>query len=377
VRPTVGVTFGCTSSNGTIDQAQTGPGGVVSDNTSDSDDPFENLTLDETFVEAAKVREEASATRLERLRRIDREHRELASERRRETQHPRRRTRRSRPRGIRPTRGWITVTVLVVLALAYYGSRLHQSGGSAALGPVAGLGALGGDATSRTVRISGGQPSKTKEPGTPLGTPAPLAAESNQYRFMETQADHVEPVAYDPCRPIHVVVNARTAPAIGDPLLDDALSHLRTATGLQISVEGRTDEVPTDDRPSFQPDRYGDRWAPVLVAWSDPAAVPGLAGPVAGLGGSASIDLGHGSVYLTGTITLDGPQLTDLLTGPDGYAEALGVVEHELGHLVGLAHIEDPTQLMNPSGTIGVTSYAAGDLTGLSRLGQGKCFPDV
>jgi hypothetical protein len=32
---------------------------------------------------------------------------------------------------------------------------------------------------------------------------------------------------------------------------------------------------------------------------------------------------------------------------------------------------------MNPSDTGEVTSFAAGDLTGLARLGQGRCFPDV
>ena len=32
---------------------------------------------------------------------------------------------------------------------------------------------------------------------------------------------------------------------------------------------------------------------------------------------------------------------------------------------------------MNPESTGTVTTFAAGDLTGLNQLGRGACFPDV
>ncbi|MDP9497989.1 MAG: M10 family metallopeptidase domain-containing protein [Actinomycetota bacterium] len=44
---------------------------------------------------------------------------------------------------------------------------------------------------------------------------------------------------------------------------------------------------------------------------------------------------------------------------------------HELGHLVGLAHVEDPGQLMHPQGRI--AAYGAGDLRGLAAAGSGPC----
>ncbi len=50
---------------------------------------------------------------------------------------------------------------------------------------------------------------------------------------------------------------------------------------------------------------------------------------------------------------------------------------HELGHLVGLDHVDDDSQLLHPETVPGVTDYAAGDLTGLSRLGQGPCVPEL
>jgi predicted Zn-dependent protease len=50
---------------------------------------------------------------------------------------------------------------------------------------------------------------------------------------------------------------------------------------------------------------------------------------------------------------------------------------HELGHLVGLDHVDDPGQLMYPVTALAVTDYAAGDLRGLHRLSTGPCAPDL
>ena len=46
---------------------------------------------------------------------------------------------------------------------------------------------------------------------------------------------------------------------------------------------------------------------------------------------------------------------------------------HELGHVVGLAHVHDASELMNPE-NVGLTRLGPGDRAGLAALGSGRCF---
>ena len=83
------------------------------------------------------------------------------------------------------------------------------------------------------------------------------------------------------------------------------------------------------------------------------------------------------SVYVTGSVTLDSQDIGALAAAPATRATALGVITHELAHLVGLDHVDDPTQLMYPTTSVTRTGFGAGDLAGLAALGTGECAPDV
>lgn len=219
------------------------------------------------------------------------------------------------------------------------------------------------------------------EPGatTPLGEP-PDAPAGGAHVFSRTQEGTDDPVTWDPCRPIRVVVDDRTAPEGALTLLAEALAEVERATGLRIDDEGPTDEPPTEDRAPVQPDRYGDRWAPVLVSWTDPATTPALAGDVGGLGGNVAVappDRPGTEVLVTGTLLLDGPQMGEALRVTGGRDQVRSVLLHELGHVVGLGHVDDPAELMHPEGQPGASGYGPGDRAGLARLGRGPCVPEL
>ena len=78
-------------------------------------------------------------------------------------------------------------------------------------------------------------------------------------------------------------------------------------------------ERPDSERAGYGPERYGYRWSPVLISWTDPTEVPGLAGPTVGVGGSLRLETSGPtgfekpkSVYVTGTTSLDGPQFAEI-----------------------------------------------------------------
>ena len=352
------------------------------------DDPFTRLDLGEDFVRGATVQEGSAAERIERLRVIDAEHRRLLDERRAALRVLRRRARRARR-----VRRLVVSAVVVALGIAGGWTLLSGDDGDDLRirdpGVAAADHATVPDTTTAADAVGSDQfagetavatrPSPSAEAGSgPLGAPAPLTVESPAHRFTMRQPSSTEPVAYDPCRPIHVVVNGRTAPAGGDGILAEALAEVSRVSGLQLVLDGPSDEPADFSREAFQPDRYGDRWAPVLVAWSDPGEVADLEGDVAGVGGSAWLEVDRTSrVYVTGLVAIDGPQMAEILSRPGGQDAVEAVILHELGHLLGLDHVDDPGELMQPVAEPGLTAFGPGDLTGLAHLGRGECHPDL
>lgn len=367
------------------------------------DDDAAGLIFDDEFVRRASVHEAAADERLERLRRIDAEYRRLVDERRAQLQVPVDRPAAQRAR--RTARLGVALIVVAVAAVIGWSILFEEGGGGQGTADIAGVDpvdtadptapgdldtadpvtpadpvdtAVGRDLVGGEVAgATQPSPSAEQQPA-PRGTPAPLAVESPAHRFLALRPDASGPIAYDPCRPIHVVVNARTASAGAETLLAEALAELSRATGLQFALDGPTDERPDAEREPFQPDRYGDRWAPVLVAWSDPEEVPDLGGDIAGTGGSTWLELPRGaSMYVTGAVTLDGPQIAEILQHPAGHDQVRATIQHELAHLLGLDHVDDPAELMHPVGRPEVVAFGPGDLTGLAELGRGECFPDI
>ncbi|MET3951122.1 matrixin family metalloprotease [Arthrobacter sp. UYEF36] len=210
----------------------------------------------------------------------------------------------------------------------------------------------------------------------PLGRPQKPAVASSSYRFLALNDDGT-PVGYSPCRPLHYVVNAALAPEGAERLVGEAIGTISRATGIRFIDDGPTTEEPSPSRVPYQQDVYGDRWAPLLIAWTTPEQASQLAGPVIGTGGSTHFSFGNGpKSFVTGSLELDAPQIGEDLSRTDGAAYATAVILHELSHVMGLEHVDDPTQLMYPE--IGTPDgLAAGDLNGLYELGSAQCRKDL
>jgi len=184
------------------------------------------------------------------------------------------------------------------------------------------------------------------------------------HAFVATRSDG-SPVTYDPCRPVRFTVNPLNAPLDYLRIVDETLATASAASGLELELDDDTTETPSVERATFQPDRYGDQWAPVLIAWTDATTVPDLAGDVAGVGGSAWFNEGpDAGWFISGSLYID----TEL--GPDPESNEL-VMLHELGHVLGLDHVDDPRQIMNP--TTGATELGDGDRAGLAAVGASDC----
>lgn len=178
------------------------------------------------------------------------------------------------------------------------------------------------------------------------------------------------PIRWDPCRPIEVVLSTVGAPTSADRDLDEALARLSAASGLELVRTGTTNERPSAARPPYQPERYRQRWAPILVAW----AAPGEAGlPLRDTDRGVSIPVAGGPAgdrtFLTAQVILNRDR-ADLVPGFGDRADAWGAtLLHELLHALGLDHVDDPDQLMATYPGSGPVALGTGDQAGLDVIG--------
>lgn len=187
--------------------------------------------------------------------------------------------------------------------------------------------------------------------------------------------DAGRPGRWDPCTPIRYVVNPASAPDRGRDDLTEALRRLSEASGLRFVDDGLTDEAPSRTRAAYQPQRYGQRWAPLLVAWSSPAATDvGIGGGTKGVAVTVAAPGEDGPSILSAQVVLD----TDvrLASGFGPGATEGEVLLHELAHAVGLGHVDDPTQVMYAATTSSDSEFGAGDRAGLAAVGAAAgCLP--
>jgi Matrixin len=172
---------------------------------------------------------------------------------------------------------------------------------------------------------------------------------SASYLFSVTATDG-SPIRWNPCQPVLVNVNFTNAQPHARGSFADAIEQARISTGLNLVVNETTTTVPTNGTLS--------------VRWGSAADVPQLTGSVLALGGFSysSRRIVRGSVIVRSDLAFTSSR--------NGENTLTGTLAHELAHALGLAHVNDASQLMYPFAN-GLDRYQAGDRTGLGQLGAG------
>lgn len=223
--------------------------------------------------------------------------------------------------------------------------------------------------TTVTVRV----PPTATDPETTQTTSGTATGGSTAYSFLGANADG-SPARWNPCVPITWRFNPAGAPANGLVDVSAAMQRVSAAAGLPFSYQGTT-----TDRPFRSgPDHPGGE--DLLLGFGDATDYPDmLTGPTIGYGGPYGRWLIVGGTptpkeYVAGDVLLD----SDNGLAP-GFGPGLtfgNLVLHEVGHAIGLGHVDAPGEIMNPATTsASPNGYGPGDLAGLARLGRAAgCF---
>jgi hypothetical protein len=217
-------------------------------------------------------------------------------------------------------------------------------------------------------------------------TPTEIAKLPATYTFLHVQPDGCTPSRFDPCVPIHYIQNAAAAPPDVVANVREAFRKLSVATGITFVDDGLTDE--TDRTSPYVPDRYGTRWAPILISWEHfPAAQ--TSGRAQILGNTLPFRVQEQVVSARLRFNVDayndeftkapiqagfGPPAGSG-TGPIGRENITWgrIVLHELAHVMGLGHSSDFGSHMYPDAaqqTNRPADYSRNDLAGLRYLGR-------
>lgn len=194
--------------------------------------------------------------------------------------------------------------------------------------------------------------------------PQPLTSPDG-YALWSVRSDGT-PVRWNPCEPIRWVLDPDHAPPEAESLVIEAFERITAVTGLTSRYLGTVDEPSTPERAPFQPERYGQSWAPVLITWTTPHDGDL---PLRTTDRAISIPVAVEGVFVSGQIALNSEQ-TLAADFKDRSTSWGATLIHEIGHLVGLDHVDDPAQLMYRFPGSGEVRFGAGDLRGLGAIGD-------
>ncbi len=256
----------------------------------------------------------------------------------------------------------VALLVVAIAAVAFAGSGGDESTGSTV--PAASGGAAPGDDPACPAR---GHDNRDR------GTSGALPF---NYSFLFTTPDGCKPIRFNPCEPIHFVINPADAPPGGVEDVRQGFRLIAEAGGYTFVDDGLTDSDRFNfGRLAYDPARYGERWAPIVVSWGRLGSQGRNDVVVAGMGNGHVVDgaIVTGMLNLNADARIDASRETPI---PNGYGEGISwgrVILHELGHVFGLGHVESRNSIMHEAlleQTRSVTQYGVGDIQAWRHLGR-------
>lgn len=190
-----------------------------------------------------------------------------------------------------------------------------------------------------------------------------------------------DPYRWNPCQPIRYEVNLTNAPPGAMDDVREAVARVSAATGIEFVEVGTTSRtVDQQMGRAFQSRIPGDeRFYPVLFEWvehehfdfvADTHKAAAFGVPYTGFGELAR-------TYVSGAIAMDAGEHL-----PAGFGQRYSrgvILMHELGHVMGLAHVGSTEEIMwSPRSresderlpNLFQTEWGPGDLQGLAALGR-------
>jgi hypothetical protein len=211
---------------------------------------------------------------------------------------------------------------------------------------------------------------------TPSGGPEDHMDPNGTYAFLGVTFwdGHWDPVRWNPCQPIEYQVDLEVTPPGADAAIDEAVAASSSATGIAFHDDGVTDVAAVElFKRGFVANPVWTVYRPVLITivshrefrkFKTPKRVIAFTRPKRGEG------IFDGQ-WVAGAVVVDG----GVRYASSGRWSLRLVLQHELGHLLGLNHVTAPDELMFSfevaKSTIPdpIDGWGPGDIAGLQQLG--------